>query len=63
MTQTGGQEDIADYLVDDDPADGSTLSERAFLMAAEGTRHVWDTPEEDRAWAHLSGDMPEALPA
>lgn len=20
---------------------------------AEGTRHVWDTPEEDKAWAHL----------
>ena len=47
------QEDIAAFLVDDDPADGSTLSERGFLMAAEGTRHVWDTPEEDEAWAHL----------
>lgn len=47
------QEDIATLLVDDDPADGSTLSERGFLMAAEGTRHVWDTPEEDEAWAHL----------
>lgn len=20
---------------------------------AEGTRHIWDTPEEDEAWAHL----------
>jgi len=63
MTPTGAQEDIATFLVDDDPVDGSTLSERGFLMAAEGTRHVWDTPEEDEAWAHLSGDMPEVLPA
>lgn len=47
------QEDIAALLADDDPADGVTLSERGFLMAAEGTRHVWDTPEEDEAWAHL----------
>jgi hypothetical protein len=23
------------------------------MMAAEGLRHVWDTPEEDEAWAHL----------
>ncbi len=48
------QEDVAALLADDDPADGSTLSERGFLMAAEGTRHVWETPEEDEAWAHLT---------
>ena len=24
-----------------------------FLAAAEATRPVWDTPEEDAAWAHL----------
>ncbi|MBV9851151.1 MAG: hypothetical protein JO250_15895 [Armatimonadetes bacterium] len=24
-----------------------------FLAGAEATRHVWDTPEEDAAWAHL----------
>lgn len=51
------QEDIAALLADDDLADGDsdglTLSERGFLMAAEGTRHVWDTPEEDEAWTHL----------
>jgi len=46
------QEDIAALLADDD-SDGLTLSEQGFLMAAEGTRHVWDTPEEDEAWAHL----------
>ena len=22
-------------------------------MTAAGTRHIWDTPEEDAAWAHL----------
>ncbi len=24
-----------------------------FTAGAEVTRHVWDTPEEDAAWAHL----------
>ena len=47
------QEDIAALLVEEDSADGLSLSERGFLMAAEGTRHIWDTPEEDKAWAHL----------
>ena len=47
------QEDIASLLADDDAPGGLTLSERGFMMAAEGTRHVWDTPEEDEAWAHL----------
>ena len=45
-------EDIAALLVGED-ADGAALVEQGFLMAAEGTRHVWDTPEEDEAWAHL----------
>jgi len=47
------QEDIAELLSGDNSFDGTTLSERGFLMAAEGTRPVWDTPEEDKAWAHL----------
>ena len=42
-------EDTAARLAGDDPADGSTRPERGFLMAAEGMRHVWDTPEEDKA--------------
>ena len=45
-------EDIAGLLTDD-PDEELSLSERGFLMAAEGTRHIWDTPEEDKAWAHL----------
>ena len=24
-----------------------------LALAGEGMRHVWDTPEEDAAWAHL----------
>ena len=47
------QEDIAALLSGDDSSDGFTLSEKGFLMAAEGTRHIWETPEEDEAWAHL----------
>lgn len=42
------QEDIAGLLADDAEA---SLSEKGFLLAAEGTRHIWDTPEED-TWAH-----------
>ncbi len=47
-------EDIATLLRDE--TDGNTsraLVEEGFLLAVEGTRHVWDTPEEDKAWAHL----------
>ena len=40
-------------LFAEDPNEELSLSERGFLMAAEGTRHIWDTPEEDKAWAHL----------
>ncbi|MGI4790520.1 MAG: hypothetical protein ACRYFS_16915 [Janthinobacterium lividum] len=47
------QDDIALLLDDKSPADSPTLSERGFAMAAEGTRHIWDTPEEDAAWVHL----------
>ena len=51
------QEDIAELLADDgsrsDDSGKMTLSEKGFLLAAEGTRHIWDTPEEDKAWAHL----------
>lgn len=46
------QEDIAAFLAEDDAGD-ATLSEKGFLLAAEGTRHIWDTPEENKAWAHL----------
>ncbi len=45
------QEDIAALAADF--AGPASLSEQGFLMAAEGTRHIWDTPEEDKAWAHL----------
>lgn len=48
------REDMAASLAPDDgDYDGFSLSERGFLLAAEGTRHIWDTPEEDKAWAHL----------
>ncbi len=56
------QEDIAALAADfaDAPTlseqgflDDPTLSEQGFLMAAEGTRHIWDTTAEDKAWAHL----------
>lgn len=30
-----------------------TFSDTAFLAGAEAIRHLWDTPEEDAAWAHL----------
>ncbi len=63
MTQDTAQKDIAALLADDDPADGSTLSERGFLMAAGGTRHIWDTPEEDEAWTHLAKGATEARAA
>jgi hypothetical protein len=46
-------EDIAALLPDEYPAEDTALSERGFLMATEGTRQVWDTPEEDQGWAHL----------
>ena len=62
MTYDLVQEDIA-ALPTDDPADGSILSERGFLMVAEGTRHVWDTPEEDKAWAHLAAGARFIAPA
>ena len=47
------QEDLVALLADDASKVGAALSEQGFLMVAEGTRHIWDTPEEDKAWAHL----------
>jgi len=29
------------------------LSRACFAAGAHATRHVWDTAEEDEAWAHL----------
>ena len=46
------QEDIAGLLAESDFGEAK-LSEKGFLAAAAGTRHIWDTPEEDKAWAHL----------
>ncbi len=34
------------------------LVEAAFAVAADSTRHVWDTPEEDAAWVHLQTIAP-----
>lgn len=36
--------------------------ESSFAAAAESTRHVWDTPEEDAAWAHLQNIGPADRP-
>ena len=33
--------------------DHAAFVEFVFLAGAEATRHDWDTPEEDAAWAHL----------
>lgn len=32
---------------------GRSISRESSRMAAESLRHIWDTPEEDEAWAHL----------
>ena len=55
MTHDPVQEDIA-ALPTDDPADGSILSERGFLMAAEGTVHrARPTPARRRhQWPYLA---------
>ncbi len=44
------QEDIAELLAD---AASASPSPEGFLLAAEGTRHIWDTPEADRAWVNV----------
>ena len=49
MTRDVMPEDLAARLADDDPDGGAARSESGFLMAAEGMRHVWDAPEEDKA--------------
>lgn len=33
--------------------DHAAFVDALFRASAEATRHVWDTPEEDAAWAHL----------
>jgi len=33
--------------------DDEPLSHMAFRAFAHATRHIWDTPEEDEAWAYL----------
>ena len=35
---------------DGEPA---AFTDALFHASAEATRHIWDTPEEDSAWAHL----------
>lgn len=48
--------DVNDYLREILSAaenDRFAFTEEAFAASAESTRHVWDTPEEDAAWAHL----------
>jgi hypothetical protein len=53
MTLDLTSDSVEGRLEEEDAAEGPSLSERGFLMAAEDTRHIWDTPEEDEAWAHL----------
>jgi hypothetical protein len=36
-----------------DDYDAAVAGRAAFVAGAYATRHVWDTPEEDAAWAHL----------
>ncbi len=42
---------LADNLAED--SDHEEFVDTLFLASAEATRHVWDTPKEDAAWAHL----------
>lgn len=45
-----------DALLTDDAIEGGeheVFVNALFLASAEATRHVWDTPEEDAAWAYL----------
>lgn len=51
-----GQPVTLDALLADNAAedgDHKAFTGALFLANAEATRHVWDTPEEDAAWAHL----------
>lgn len=52
----GGESVTLDTLLAENAAeedDHAAFVDRLFLANAEATRHVWDTPEEDAAWAHL----------
>lgn len=42
---------LADNAAED--GDHAGFVDALFLANAEASRHVWDTPEEDKAWAHL----------
>ena len=42
---------LADNAAED--GDHAAFVGALFVANAEATRHVWDTPEEDAAWAHL----------
>ena len=42
---------LANNAVED--SDPASFIDALFLASAEATRHVWDTPEEDAAWADL----------
>lgn len=55
LPQNGyGAEDVFALLSEDEgDDDGRSLIKRGFPMAAQDTRHVWDTPEEDEAWSRL----------
>lgn len=51
----GGAVSLDTLLVENamDDSDRAAFVDRLFLAGADATRHVWDTPEEDAAWAHL----------
>ena len=38
---------------DAQPFSGDNAARACLIAGANATRHVWDTPEEDAAWAHL----------
>ena len=38
---------------DAQPFSGDNAARACLVAGANATRHVWDTPEEDAAWAHL----------
>jgi hypothetical protein len=42
---------LADNVAED--GDHEAFANALFLARVEATRHIWDTPEEDAARAHL----------
>ena len=42
---------LAENALED--GDHAAFTDFSFLAGAEATRHIWDTPEEDAASAHL----------